>query len=446
LIRKGTNVLSVAVTDDSDTGVQAYGKQKLKRGGIWYTAQRGIWQTVWLEIVPEQHISRIKITPCCDTSEVEFSVTFSSPNPPPVHARIFAENEMVAEGRFTAPTFRLPVPHFRWWSPDDPFLYSVTFTAGSDTVESYFGMRQFSIVTGDDGLPRLGLNGQAVFHSGLLDQGYWSDGLYTPPSDEALVWELSEVKRLGFNTLRKHIKIEPLRWYYHCDRLGLLVWQDFVSGGGPYSAFVTQYLPFIGARLADSHYRRFGRNSGKGRDIFERDMARTVDLLYNAVGLSVWTPFNEGWGQFDACRITDALRALDNTRPVDHASGWHDQRGGDFASYHIYYKPFKMRPDSQKRIQALTEFGGYSLPVDGHTASLKQFGYRMYTDKQAFTAAFQRLYTSEVIPAKTRGLSAAIYTQLSDVEDEINGLYTFDRDELKPDPAVMQAINKELQP
>ena len=445
LIRTGTNTLTVEVTDNSDTGCEAYGKQKLKRGGIWYTAQSGIWQTVWLEIVPELYITQMKINPRCETSEVEFSFNFSLPQIPPVRVRIFGEDALISEGSFELSNFRLPVPDFRSWSPDDPFLYTAKISAGSDDIETYFGMRQFGIIRGSDNLPRLSLNGKAIFHSGLLDQGYWSDGLYTAPSDEAMVWELGEVKRLGFNMLRKHIKIEPLRWYYHCDRLGILVWQDFVNGGGPYSPFVTQYLPFIGVKLHDRHGRRgFGRRSRAGRDIFEHDMARTVDLLGNVTSLAVWTLFNEGWGQFDARRLTDMLHVMDNTRLVDHASGWHDQQYGDFASHHVYYKPFRYRQDRLGRIQALTEFGGYSLPSKGHMASQKLFGYRRYRDKDSFGAALRRLYESEVFPVKARGLSAAVYTQLSDVEDEINGLYTYDRAELKIDPAVIQELNRDL--
>jgi hypothetical protein len=227
--------------------------------------------------------------------------------------------------------------------------------------------------------------------------------------------------------------------------LGILVWQDFVSGGGPYGRFISQYLPFIGVHIRDSRkIRGFGRSSAISRDVFKRDMERTVNLLQNAVSLSVWVPFNEGWGQFDAKRITDSLRALDNTRLIDHASGWHDQNCGDFASRHVYFKPFRFKRDPLKRIHALTEFGGYSLPAAGHMASDNLFGYRMYNDKTAYSGALRQLYESEVIPAMESGLSAAIYTQLSDVEDEINGLFTFDRAELKADAAEVQLINRNV--
>ena len=437
--------ITVAVQDDSDRGIEAYGKQKINRGGIWYTAQSGIWQTVWSETVPERHIEQIKITPLCERSEARFEIAFAKAHQASVKVQIFDGERLVSEGCFDTGAFTLPVPNFKYWSPDAPFLYKVIINAGDDEIESYFGMRTFGILKDSDGHPRLSLNGKPLFHTGLLDQGYWSDGMYTPPSDEAMIWEIEEVKKLGFNMLRKHIKIEPLRWYYHCDRLGMLVWQDFVSGGGPYSEFVTRYLPFIGVRLSsDSENKGFGRANMDGRRLFERDMTRTVNLLFNTVSLSVWVPFNEGWGQFDAKRICDELRAIDNTRAIDHASGWHDQLAGDFASHHVYYKPFRMKDDKHGRIQALTEFGGYSCPSDGHMASDKLFGYKMYNNKQELNAAIANLYSKEIIPKIKKGLAATVYTQVSDVEEEINGLFTYDRAGIKVDSEVMRGINEEL--
>jgi hypothetical protein len=402
---------------------------------------------VWAETVPEQHIEHIKITPRCENAEVEFEIAFVNPDADtaPVEVRVFVGEQLVSEGFFDTCTFALSLPDFRYWHPDDPFLYRVEIKAGDDEIESYFGMRTFGILKDSDGHPRLSLNGKPIFHTGLLDQGYWSDGMLTPPSDETMVWEIEEVKKLGFNMLRKHIKIEPLRWYYHCDRLGILVWQDFVSGGGPYSEFVTRYLPFIGVRLKDDGENKgFGRANMEGRTVFKRDMVRTVNLLYNSVSLSVWVPFNEGWGQFDAKKFCDELRDMDDTRAIDHASGWHDQHTGDFASYHVYYKPFRMKPDKHGRIQALTEFGGYSCPSAGHMAADKLFGYKMYSGKQELNAAIAKLYLEEVIPKIKHGLAATVYTQVSDIEEEINGLFTYDRAEIKIDAEVIRGINKEL--
>ncbi len=444
LLRKGENELVVGVTDASDMGSQAYGKQKLKRGGIWYTAQSGIWQTVWAEAVPPQYIRALRVTPRWRDASVDFELDWAGQPPPEGRIRVFADAQLVAEENFSGTKITIKLKDFRSWSPEDPFLYTVRVEAGWDAVESYFGMREFGVTRGADGHARLMLNGQPLFHTGLLDQGYWSDGLYTAPDDEAMVWELSEIKRMGFNMLRKHIKIESLRWYYHCDRLGILVWQDFVSGGGPYSPMVTQWLPYVGVRLRDSRHGRFGRGDAAGRAVFEADMERTVALLYNVVSLAVWVPFNEGWGQFDARRITEKLRGLDSTRPIDAVSGWHDQRCGDFCSRHIYYKKYRMRRDPEGRAQALTEFGGYSCPSAGHMASDKLFGYRMYADAQAMSEAVEALYRREVLPAVRRGLTAAIYTQVSDVEDEINGVFTYDREAAKLDAETARRINEAL--
>jgi hypothetical protein len=305
-------------------------------------------------------------------------------------------------------------------------------------------MREFSAMRDSEGHMRFTLNGKPSFQSGLLDQGYWSDGMYTPPSDDAMVWEISQLKKLGFNMLRKHIKIEPLRWYYHCDRLGMLVWQDFVSGGGPYKNTVTQYLPFVNIQISDRRYSLFGRRNEAGRAMFERDMVRTVKLLHNVVSIAVWVPFNEGWGQFDAVRISQTLKKMDATRLIDHASGWHDQGGGDFISRHIYYKKYRLRRDKKNRIQVLSEFGGYSCPSEGHMASDVLFGYRMYKDADELTTAFEKLYREEVFPAVKKGLAATVYTQVSDVEDEINGIFTYDREVTKLHAGVVQRINEQL--
>ena len=333
--------------------------------------------------------------------------------------------------------------HFRPWSPDDPFLYDVTVTLGEDRVESYFALRKISMVE-RQGQKVLALNDRPIFLSGVLDQGYWPDGLYTAPSDEALVYDIQTMKDLGFNLLRKHIKIEPLRWYYHCDRLGMLVWQDLVSGGSHMNPLVIQVLPFLGVHLRDWRHQLFGRGDEAGRDQFVQDLYDTVALLYNTPSLAAWVPFNEGWGQFDSLQITQLLWEEDGTRLVDHASGWHDQGGGDFKSRHVYFHKARLRPDG-RRVLALTEFGGYSLPLPGHTASDREFGYRMYRGAGELTAAWRRLYEGEVIPhMERRGLSAAVYTQLSDVEEEVNGLLTYDRKVCKVDPAVVREINRRL--
>lgn len=440
---EGQNTISLRVTDDIDAGPHAYGKQKLARGGIWYTAQSGIWQTVWAEYVPRDYITSLKITPLFDEGAVRFELGFSA-SPLDTALEILDGDTVVASAAAQDGRFTVALGGFKPWSPDDPFLYGVRIRAGGDAVQSYFGMRKFGITAGDKDFPVLALNNKPLFHSGLLDQGYWSDGMYTPPSDDAIVWEINQIRALGFNMVRKHIKIEPLRWYYHCDRLGLLVWQDFVNGGGPYDSLVTQALPFIGVHLPDGRYKNFGRADFLGRAQYVADMRRTVKLLYNAVSLALWVPFNEGWGQFDSARITGDLRALDPTRPIDSVSGWHDNGAGDFKSPHVYYRKFHAKPDDKGRALILSEFGGYSCPVAGHMASDKLFGYKTYADAGALSKAIDALYQGEVIPAREQGLCAAVYTQVSDVEDEINGLFTYDRAVVKPDTDTLRRINRQL--
>ncbi|MDR3314236.1 MAG: glycoside hydrolase family 2 [Oscillospiraceae bacterium] len=445
LLREGENEIALAVTDDTNQGSQAYGKQSPRRGGIWYTAQSGIWQTVWAEFLPQAHVETLRLNPLYDESCLEVTAAFSAPVGE-VQLRVLAEGKEIAGGTFdpTAP-MRIPLPGFRPWDTEDPFLYDLELRAGEERVQSYFGMRKFGTNKGSDGVPRFTLNGRPIFQTGLLDQGYWSDGLYTPPCEEAVVWELEQCKALGFNMLRKHIKIEPLRWYYHCDRLGLLVWQDLVSGGAPYSPFVTQVSGFCGPRLADDRrYARFGRADAAGRANFERDMHRTLALLGNVTSLALWVPFNEAWGQFDSVRIAEAIRAADPSRWIDHASGWHDQHAGDCRSRHVYFIPYRHKRDRFGRVEILSEFGGYSCPAPGHMASRKRFGYKKYDSKAALTQAYARLFQREILPAVRRGLSAAVYTQVSDVEDEINGLFTYDRAILKPGADEIRACNKSL--
>ena len=430
------NTILVCVRDATNKSQLPRGKQTLHPHGIWYTPQSGIWQTVWLESVPQNYIRSLHVTPLFDAHQVEITVEGEG------QCMIDLEGK-----RFTFPAgvpAHVPVQSFRPWSPEHPTLYPFSVTLGDDTVYSYFAMRKCSVETDKDGVRRLFLNGKPYFHNGLLDQGYWPDGLYTAPSDDALVYDIQLAKDMGFNMLRKHIKIEPLRWYYHCDRLGIIVWQDLVSCFERWQTLTMQVLPFLGLHLHDAPSARLGRAGEAGRRQFLRDMEDTVDLLYNCVCLGLWVPFNEGWGQFDALAVTDRLRTLDPTRPIDHASGWHDQGGGDLKSRHVYYRPVRLRGDG-RRVLALTEFGGYSLQCPGHLASDKKFGYRMYDHAAAWMDAVERLYETEVLPLiESQGLSAAVYTQLSDVEDEVNGLVTYDRRLCKMDPARMRKINSKL--
>ena len=432
------NSLVVRVHDDTDASFHSRGKQKTRRGGIWYTPQSGIWQTVWMEAVPRHYIESLRIVPLFDQSAVEVMVRCSQP----------LQCEATVDGRtvpFTSgEPARIPMPDFRAWSPEDPYLYDLSVTLGEDRVESYFGMRKMEVRADRGGVKRLFLNGEPYFQSGLLDQGYWPDGLYTAPSDEALIYDIQTAKVMGFNLLRKHIKVEPMRWYYHCDRLGMLVWQDMPSGGGKYR-FSTITLPLVtGIHRRDNHYRAFARASSQGRGEYMDELEEMVGQLFNAPSVVLWVPFNEGWGQFDSTLVMECLRTLDPTRPVDPASGWHDQGAGELRSLHVYFKPFRFRRDRRGRALALSEFGGYNLRVDGHCFNQKDYGYRRLPDAAALWRDFSRLYEREVLPAVPRGLCASVYTQLSDVEDELNGLMTYDRRVVKLDADEVRELNERL--
>ncbi|WP_350348876.1 sugar-binding domain-containing protein [Agromyces sp. G08B096] len=442
----GSHVLRVEVTDDSDAGYASRGKQALKPGGIWYTPQSGIWQTVWLESVPAVHVTSLDVRPCLSDAAAEVVVHLGGGDAD-IEVVLTADGEPVARasGR-SGELLRLELASVRPWSPEDPFLYDLDIRAGEDRVASYLGMRSVTMEPDADGRPRLMLNGAPYFHAGVLDQGYWPDGLYTAPSDEALVRDILAMKELGFTMLRKHIKIEPLRWYYHCDRLGMLVWQDLVNGGRRYHPLVITAPVLLPIRLDDRRHRAFGRQDAAGRAAFRAELDATVRLLRNHPSVAVWVPFNEGWGQFDALDAVERIRALDPDRLIDHASGWHDQGGGDIRSLHVYFRRIRARRSWGRdgRTVAVSEYGGYSLRLAGHEHSEREFGYRRYRSIAALTAAFVRLHRREVLPAIASGLSAIVYTQLSDVEDELNGLLTADRSVSKVDPGAVRAVNVEL--
>ena len=434
------NLLEVTVTDEATEVLSdARGKQSDKPGGIWYTAQSGIWQTVWLESVPENHITGLKVTPLFDQEEALIEVETNVPG----KCLLYLEGMIYAAASGTP--VHVPVENMRPWSPEDPHLYHFSVSFGEDRVESYFGMRKCAIEKDGNGVPRLFLNNKPLFHNGLLDQGYWPDGLYTAPAEAAMVCDIQTMKALGFNMLRKHIKIEPLRWYYLCDTMGMLVWQDMVSGGGPYrTSVVTVPVAGVFPHRVDNGYKAFGRQSEESRERYRWELEETVKLLYNCPSIVMWVPFNEGWGQFDALEAVERIRALDGTRTIDHASGWHDQGGGDVYSRHVYFRRFRYKKDRGGRAAVLSEFGGYACGIEGHRWSKKDFGYRMFSGEKELTAGIVKLYDREIRPAKAQGLAAAVYTQVSDVEEEINGLLTYDRKELKVEPDRIIAMNRRL--
>ena len=438
----GENELTVTVRDDPAHPSFARGKQSSRPRGIWYTPQSGIWQTVWMESVPEVYIKSIRITPEYDQSRVRIQLETQGDSTG-ASADVYAGETFVAGSWFKNGVCVIPLDGFHPWSPEDPFLYGLRIALGADRVESYFAMRKFSYVT-HRGHRVFALNDRPCFHNGLLDQGYWPDGLLTPPSDEAMVFDIQTAKDCGYNMLRKHIKIEPLRWYYHCDRLGMLVWQDMVSGGGPYDPWLTSLLPTVGiVKRRDTDHAKFGRKTPESREQFRQECRQTLEHLYNCPCIALWTPFNEGWGQFEALSIAAWVKERDPSRFVDHASGWQDQGWPEIQSRHIYFRPVRLKNDG--RALCLTEFGGYSLPLEGHRWSRRNFGYRLFRSREALAEAYRRLYETQVLPHLQReGLTAAVYTQLSDVEEETNGLLTYDRAVLKIDPAVLRQIHQEL--
>ena len=458
----GRNSLWVAVQDPTGHSTQARGKQTLKPGGMFYPAQSGIWQTVWLERVPDNYIQTLTVTPDYDARTVTVRVHTAKPGGAVnLWAMVRAGGVTIAEdwGSDEADqdgevNLNIPEEHFFPWSPDTPFLYDLTVgtnqgeEAGLDTVHSYFALRKWSCAPDAHGVLRFCLNDKPILLNGLLDQGYWPEGLYTPPSDAAVERELSEVKALGFNLLRKHAKIEPQRWYYHCDRLGLIVWQDIVNGGSAYNLWFVTYLtnvlqPLL-RRFPDGKAcrRLLSRAKPAGREEYAHELADTVQALRCHPCIACWVPFNEGWGQFDAGKAVQALRTLDGTRLVDEASGWFDQGGGDVHSLHNYFYPLRIRP--QKRTVALSEYGGIAWPMPGHEPPHKTYGYGTAKDRQELTARYKKLQLKTVLPQLEKGLSALVYTQLTDVEDEVNGLFTYDRAAVKPDANAVRSVNAAL--
>ena len=457
------NRLWVAVQDPTGAGVQARGKQTLRPGGMFYPAQSGICQTVRLERVPDNYIETLTVTPDYDARTVTVRARTAKPGGAVnLWAVVRAGGVTIAEDwgsdeadRDGAVTLNIPEEHFFPWSPDSPFLYDLTVgtTQGEeesfDTVHSYFALRKWSCAPDAKGVLRFCLNDRPLLLNGLLDQGYWPEGLYTPPSDAAVVHELQTIKELGFNLLRKHAKIEPQRWYYHCDKLGLIVWQDMVNGGEPYRLWFVTYLtnvlqPLL-RKLPDTAALRglLSRRSEASREEYGRELEATVETLRGHPCIGCWVPFNEGWGQFDAAQAVETLRTLDPDRLVDEASGWYDQGGGDVDSRHNYFYPLHLRPG--RRTIALSEYGGIAWPMPGHEPPRRTYGYGTAKSRAELTGRYRKLQLETVLPKLRNGLSALVYTQVSDVEDEVNGLFTYDRQAIKPDPAAVRAVNEALE-
>lgn len=427
------NQLVVRVQDFTDRNSYSRGKQKTKRGGIWYSPQSGIWQSVWLESTPKEYLESVKITPDYDNAQVEFEY-FGTDD---VEVLIYDGDNLIAD---TSDKI-VKIPDFKSWSPESPFLYDVVFKACGEEIKSYFGMRKFSVDTDSKGLKRLFLNNKPYFHNGLLDQGYYPDGFLTPPTNQAMENDVLFAKKAGFNMLRKHIKIEPLLWYHYCDVNGILVWQDMVNGGGEYGLEVS-VIPFIGITLDDRNYSLFHRTDKEGRDLYYQELEETVNHLYNCPCIALWVPFNEGWGQFDSEKAYNKVKELDHTRVIDSTSGWYDMGHSDVISKHIYFTPIKVKAGDRPYL--LSEFGGLGLRIHNHTFNNKMFGYKVYRSKDSLTKAYSKLYNNVIIPQIKDGLSATVYTQITDVEDELNGLMTYDREIIKIDMDELKNINERV--
>ena len=410
----GEQELLLEVWDPSDGGTQLRGKQVNKPGGIWYTPTTGIWQTVWLEPVSAVSITETKLVPDIDAGELNITVRVLGNAPDATIEAVALDGEKEV-GRGTGPAgqmFKVTIPNADLWSPDSPHLYNLKFSLAQggkvvDEVTSYFGMRKIALGKDEKGALRLFLNNRPLFQFGPLDQGFWPDGIYTAPTDEALRYDIETTKQLGFNMARKHVKVEPDRWYYWCDKLGLLVWQDMPSG----DRYITGKDPDI-TRTEESAKQ------------FDRELKRLVDGRGNHPCIVMWVPFNEGWGQFDTERITRRLQAYDPSRLVDSASGWTDREVGDVHDIHTYPGPAAPHIETN-RAGVLGEFGGLGLPVSGHTwQAEKNWGYRSFKTVEELTAAYLELIKKLRPMIGGPGLAAAIYTQTTDVEVEVNGLMT----------------------
>ncbi len=442
----GENELVVRVEDPTDSADQPRGKQIRKPVGFWYTATSGIWQTVWLEVVPKVYIKNIKLTPDIDSSCLEISAEFDGEAK--IRATAFDGEAIAATAEFDK-CGKISIPEQKLWSPESPFLYGLKLELlvggeAVDCVKSYFGMRKFSMEKDKKGYVRLCLNNKPYFQKGLLDQGYWPESGLTAPTDDALIYDIQKMHDLGFNMLRKHIKVEPARWYYHCDRIGMLVWQDMPNGCN-INQMIVGVLPNIGIKmLPDKFESLYNRKNKQGQELFRAELDEMLSSLYNCVSICCWVPFNEAWGQFNAKNVAEQVKALDPTRFVDHASGWHDQLAGDFKSIHKYILP--LHPYLRdKRAFVISEYGGYSNIIKDHVWNIKKcFGYLMFPNKKSLSNAYRRLHTGQAIPLIKHGLCALVYTQVSDVENEVNGILTYDRKIVKLDEEMIKDINSRL--
>ncbi len=433
----GPQEILVGVWDPADEGYQARGKQVQEPGGIWYSAVSGIWQTVWIEPVSNQNAENLRITPNIGRSVVEIETTLSSYDSAELSFRILDDGNQISEGRVNASgglaTITLDVPDAKLWTPDSPHLYDLELNVVQngqvvDEVESYFGMRKISLDKDENGITRIMLNDEFVFQYGFLDQGFWPDGLYTAPTDEALRYDIDVTKEMGFNMARKHVKVEPARWYYWADKLGLLVWQDMPNGDR-----------HIGND--DPDIERVAQSSRQ----FDREYLAMIDALYNHPSIVMWVPFNEGWGQFDTERVVDLTRKHDPSRLVNNTSGWSDRGVGDVHDIHSYPGPDAPEAEENRAI-VLGEYGGPGLMIEGHIWQEEDVWghHRTHTTREELRDAYLDLVTKLRPLIDEPGLSAAVFTQTTDVEVEVNGFMTYDRRVIKLDMEWLRELHQTL--
>ena len=452
----GPQELVVAVWDPTNTGPGAYGKQHLVPHGIRYTPVSGIWQTVWTEVVPESRVeSMISVTNLAGrdvTLKLKTRGATSSDN---LDITVYSGNEVVAQGlaaiHENQAELRIAPEMLRLWSPDDPFLYDVKIQlvrdgVPLDSVASYFGAREVMTAKDSQGITRLFLNGQPIFHLGLLDQGWWPDGLYTAPTDEALRYDIEATRRMGFNTIRKHVKVEPARWYWHADRIGVLVWQDMPTGDGGderYGQVFRQAIDIFSAQLTGKPLRKLDR-SAESATLYKEELRAIIDYLEFFPSIVAWVPFNEAWGQFDTDEVLNEVKERDPHRITGGPSGWFDTGTGDVIDLHMYLREADFVEElPSDRAVIYGEFGGLALPVEEHTSAVDGWGYSNFDDNGDFEGAYLTVLSiiEGLIP---RGLAGAIYTQTTDVESEINGLMTYNRMEFKIAPEKLAEINQRL--
>ncbi|MBR4026415.1 MAG: glycoside hydrolase family 2, partial [Lachnospiraceae bacterium] len=431
--REKVNSLRVEVKDTLSRKYP-YGKQCKKRGGMWYTPVSGIWQTVWLENVPAHYIEEIKITP--SLTEVEICIKGDIKG---FQVVVFAKDAMISEYVFTENVGTIKIEKPIHWTVENPYLYDMTITTEEDEVNSYFALRTIEIKK-IKGINRVCLNGTPIFMHGILDQGYFEDGIYLPEKETEFEQDILRMKELGFNMLRKHIKIEPERFYYACDKLGMLVFQDMINNGG-YSYLFDTVLPTLGFKKKDDC--KGIEKELERKQIFEIHMEQTLHELYNHPCIIGYTIFNEGWGQFESDRMYDLAKSIDNTRLYDATSGWFAQKKSDFDSEHIYFRSVHLK--IKERPMFLSECGGFSYRVDGHIWNPKKtYGYGNCNTSEELTDRIVEMYKKMVLPTIEDGLCGCVYTQLSDVEDEINGMYTYDREICKVNKNKMQILAKRI--